>query len=103
MDKLIAAGHAGNTDGAWSAAEGFHARTIKGDEEMEDTRKLLKEPELKVICVERTDIAPAQKEKTKKKTHKSGDGYKDRIIAGEAILIMAMAILFYIAQAGPIF
>lgn len=65
---------------------------------------ITKTAELKVIRVDRTPIAPAQKlqkEGRKKAGHRFD--YKDRIIAGEAIAIMALAVLFYISQAGPIF
>lgn len=72
---------------------------------MGDTRKpITKQDGIKVIRVDRTPIAPAQKlqkEGPKKAGHRFD--YKDRIIAGEAIAIMALAVLFYISQAGPIF
>lgn len=72
---------------------------------MGDTRKsIAKQGEIKVIRVDRTPIAPAQKLQ-KEGPKKAGPrfDYKDRIITGEAIAIMALAVLFYISQAGPIF
>lgn len=69
--------------------------------------------ELSVINPERTSLIPATEPKRiapAQKLQKEGPkkagprfDYKDRIIAGEAIAIMALAVLFYISQAGPIF
>lgn len=71
---------------------------------MGDTRKpITKQDGIKVIHVDRAPIAPAQLQKEGQKKDGSGFDYKDRIIAGEAIAIMALAVLFYISQAGPIF
>lgn len=65
---------------------------------------ITKTAELKVIRVDRTPIVPAQKlQKEGRKKAGPRFDYKDRIIAGEAIAIMALAVLFYISQAGPIF
>lgn len=66
----------------------------------ESREPITKQEGLKVIRVDRAPIAPAQK--LQKKAGARFD-YKDRIIAGEAIAIMALAVLFYISQAGPIF
>lgn len=70
----------------------------------ESRETITKQEGLKVIRVDRTPIAPAQKlQKEGPKKAGSRFDYKDRIIAGEAIAIMALAVLFYISQAGPIF
>lgn len=70
----------------------------------ESRETITKQEGLKVIRVDRAPIAQAQKlqKEGQKKTGSRFD-YKDRIIAGEAIAIMALAVLFYISQAGPIF
>ena len=72
---------------------------------MGDTRKpITKQDGIKVIRVDRAPMAPAPKlQKEGPKKAGSRFDYKDRIIAGEAIAIMALAVLFYISQAGPIF
>lgn len=38
----------------------------------------------------------------KERPAKKRPDYKDKVIAGEALVIVALSILLYIAQAGPI-
>lgn len=47
-------------------------------------------------------VIPVNRQKKETTPEKKSLDYKDKVIVGELFVIVAMAILLYIAQAGPI-
>lgn len=47
-------------------------------------------------------VIPVNRRKKETTPEKKSPDYKDKVIVGELFVIVAMAILLYIAQAGPI-